>query len=72
MNISTTIDPTSVDSIMSTMLTIFPNAQIGEDNNQQIIIYTGLYQVGDSSVPLVQEAEIAFDERARHVKRGQG
>ena len=57
---------------MSTMLTIFPNAQIGEDNNQQIIIYTGLYQVGDSSVPLVQEDEIAFDERARHVKRGQG
>ena len=62
MNIPTTIDPTSVDSIMSTMLTVFPNAQIGEDNNQQIIIYTGLYQVGDSSVPLAQEAEIAFDE----------
>lgn len=62
MNIPTTIDPTSVDSIMSTMLTVFPNAQIGEDNNQQIIIYTGLYQVGDSSVPLAQEDEIAFDE----------
>ncbi len=54
---------------MSTMLTIFPNAQIGEDNNQQIIIYTGLYQVGDSSVPLVQEDEIAFDERARRIER---
>ena len=62
MNIPTTIDPTSVDSIMSTMLTVFPNAQIGEDNNQQIIIYTGLYQVGDSSVPLAQEDEIVFDE----------
>ena len=62
MNIPTTIDPTSVDSIMSTMLTVFPNAQIGEDNNQQIIIYTGLYQVGDSSVPLAQEDEIEFDD----------
>tara|TARA_R100001082_G_scaffold109509_1_gene86858 strand:- start:2961 stop:3173 length:213 start_codon:yes stop_codon:yes gene_type:complete len=68
VNIPTTIDPTSVDSIMSTMLTVFPNAQIGEDTNQQIIIYTGLYQVGDSSVPLAQEDEIAFDERGDRKK----
>ena len=46
------IDPTSLDSLMGTIRTVFPDAELGDDKDGQILIYTGLYQVGDSSVPL--------------------
>ena len=48
-----TIDPTSIDTLLSTLLVVMPDATIGEDNDGQIIIYTDLYQVGDSSTDLV-------------------
>ena len=47
------IDTTSVESILRTVRTVFPEAEINEDSSRQIIIYTGLYQVGDEEVPLV-------------------
>mgnify|MGYP005829761119 FL=1 len=47
------IDTTSVESILRTVRTVFPEAESNEDSSRQIIIYTGLYQVGDEEVPLV-------------------
>ena len=49
----TSIDNTSMDSLMCTIRTIFPDGELGEDNDGQVIIYTGLYQGGDSSTPLL-------------------
>lgn len=51
------IDTTSVDSIMETTLGTFPDALFGDDIDGQLIIYTGLYQVGDPSTPLITEDE---------------
>ena len=53
MNNDNTIDTTSIDTILSTLLTILPDATIGEDEDGQVIIYTDRYQVGDSSTDLV-------------------
>ena len=49
----TAVDATSVHSIMSTIRVAFPDAEVGEDLARQVVIYTGLYQVGDSETPLV-------------------
>jgi hypothetical protein len=48
-----TIDTTSIDTLLSTLLAILPDATIGEDEDGQVIIYTDRYQVGDSSTDLV-------------------
>ena len=52
-NINNTIDTTSIDTLLSTLLAILPDATIGEDEDGQVIIYTDRYQVGDSSTDLV-------------------
>lgn len=61
--ITKTIDPTSIDSIMSTVRTVFPDAELGEDMEGQVVIYTALYSVGDSSVPLVTYEETTNDNQ---------
>jgi len=38
---------------MSTVRTVFPDAEILEDIERQIIIHTGLYSIGDPSIPLI-------------------
>lgn len=52
-NINNTIDTTSIDTLLSTLLAVMPDATIGEDEDGQVIIYTDRYQVGDSSTDLV-------------------
>ena len=32
-----------VDRVIQSALTLFPDAEIGEDNDGQIVIYTGIY-----------------------------
>ena len=49
------IDITSVDSIMQTLRSTFFDGILDEDDEGQIIIHTGLYQVGDSSTPLMDK-----------------
>ena len=46
------IDTTSLNTLMSTVRTVFPYAELGEDNGGQIILYTGLYQTGDEDCQL--------------------
>ena len=47
-----TIDTTSIDTLLSTLLVVMPDATIWEDTTGQIIIYTDLYQVGISRTRL--------------------
>lgn len=51
------IDTTSLHSIISTARIVFPDVEVCEDAAGQIIIYTGLYQVGDPETPLVSYEE---------------
>ena len=51
------IDTTSLHSIISTARIVFPDDYICEDAAGQIIIHTGLYQVGDPETPLVSYEE---------------
>ena len=62
-----TIDPTSVDSLMATVRTVFPDAELGEDMEGQLIIYTGLYQVGDSSAPLVLMSDMETQDDSTRI-----
>ena len=38
------VDTTNVDTIIGTIRAVFPDAEVGEDNEGQIVIYTGIYQ----------------------------
>jgi hypothetical protein len=40
---------TTLKSITQTILTVFPDAEVGEDQDGQVIIHTGLYQVKDEA-----------------------
>ena len=53
----TEVDTTTLESIMQTILTVFPDAFVGEDGEGQVVIHTGLYQVGDPSTPLISAEE---------------
>ena len=55
------IDTTSIDSIMGTIRTVFPDAVVDEDLDGGVVIYTGLYSVGDSSIPLVTYEETTHE-----------
>ena len=48
------IDTTSLNTLMTTIRTVFPEAVLDEDNDKQIIIYTGLYQTGDEDCQLIE------------------
>ncbi len=65
MNNDNTIDTTSIDTLLSTLLAILPDATIGEDEDGQVIIYTDRYQIGDSSTDLVTGDEYFKKDSAR-------
>ena len=48
------IDTTSVKTLMETIRIVFPEAELGDDLEGQIIIYTGLYQTGDEDCQLIE------------------
>ena len=49
-----TIDTTSLDSIISTVRYVFPDGEVCEDIDGQVVIYTGLRSVGGFDEPLQQ------------------
>ena len=53
------IDTTSVNTLMATIRTVFPDAYLGEDSERQVIIHTGLYYTGwDEDAPLQHGLDI--------------
>ncbi len=42
-----TIDPSNVCTIIGTVRNVFPDAEVGEDLDGQIVIYTGIYQTNE-------------------------
>ena len=42
--------PQTFDELMALALSILPNCELGEDNDGQIVIYTGCYQRASSAV----------------------
>lgn len=48
----------SLETILATVRGTFPEAEIADNSDGQVIIYTGLYQVGDSSTPLVSSEDL--------------
>ena len=59
----------SLETILATVLGTFPEAEIAEDSDGQIIIYTGMYETGDPSTPLVSADDIAFDDNGDRMDR---
>lgn len=43
-----------MDQLMRKVLEIIPDAQFDEDNNGQIVIYTGLKQDDDKVIPFAE------------------
>lgn len=50
------------DELMIIALSIFPEAEVGEDTDGQVVIHTGLTAVGDSTTPLVSLNEVMTDQ----------
>ena len=48
----------TLETIMATVLGTFPDAYVGDDNEGQVVIYTGLYSVGDPNTPLADEPKV--------------
>jgi len=42
----------TIHDAVKTLLELFPNMDYGEDNNGQIVIYTGMQLVDDTLLPL--------------------
>ena len=57
-----TIDPTTRNTLFTTVPTVFPNAYIIDNFEGELVIYTGLRSVGGPDTPLVPlEKEEAND-----------
>lgn len=41
----------SFDDFMRLVLAQFPNAEVGQDNDGQLVVYTGLHELDGSIVP---------------------
>jgi len=39
-------EPLTEDEVMRRMLQVFPDAELGQDNEGQLVVYTGLYPAG--------------------------
>ena len=42
--------PITQDDVMRRVLQVFPHAELGEDNDGQLVVYTGLYLDGGFTV----------------------
>jgi len=49
------MNPRTFDDLMHAVLEILPNAELGEDFDGQIIIYTNLRELGDTGAIVVMD-----------------
>ena len=47
--------PETFDDLMRAILNILPNAELCEENDGQIVVYTGLMENPDSTLKLIED-----------------
>jgi len=56
------VDISTLKALMNTIRGPFPDAEVGEEDEGQIMIFTGLYSIGDETTPLVNADAAGLDE----------